>query len=311
MEHHYPEHLKPKLFVREKNSKNLELEAFTKPHDSVPVITDPNLKVQCAGGCLEVEEDEDFGRYVVASRDIKAGEVLAVEKPFVLLLVNHYLSHCHECVSLSYNLIPCKGCTSALYCSQTCRDQAFQKYHKYECSILATIRYLELDKLKILPLRIAFLVKDHYNEIASLKVNPNEIYQSDRYTEIHNLVTNCSKRSVSDLFERATAAAIIFTLVKDHTTFFEDLNEKTERVFKEILLLHMQTGPSNFHEITELSPNSGTYQPEEVASGAFAFLSLLNHSCCPNVTRFCYGSTLVLRAIQDIKKGEQCFDNYG
>ncbi|XP_044252516.1 SET and MYND domain-containing protein 4-like [Tribolium madens] len=307
LDHNYPQHLKPKLFVREKNSKNTEIEALT-PHEAIPIVTNNNPRIQSASDCIAVQEEENWGRFVVATRDIKIGEVLAVEKPFVVFVVNEFLNHCHECTSLCYNLIPCKTCTQAMYCSESCRDYAFDKYHKYECPILATLRFLQFDKLKLLALKIALLVRNRYNEIDNLG-KTLDFYRSDCYKEIHNLVSNTTKRSVSDLFERATAAALIYDLVKTHTKFFTDFNETT---FKEVLLLHMQTGPSNFHEIVELVPNSsGTYEPEEIASGAFAFLSLLNHSCCPNVARFSYGSTLVLRAIQNIQKGEQCFDNYG
>ncbi|RZC33209.1 SET and MYND domain-containing protein 4 [Asbolus verrucosus] len=310
LENNYPEHLKPKLFVREKNSKNLEIEPFEDAHEPVPTVADKNPTIQSAAGCVRVEESEDAGRHVVASRDIEPGEILAVEKPFASLLVNELFSHCHECVSLCYNLIPCKSCTRALYCSDGCRERAFETYHKYECPILATLKHLEFDKLKLLPLKIAFLVKNQYDRMEDFE--NGDLYRSDRYNEIHNLITNSSKRSVPDLFERATAAALLFKLVKEHTSFFHDSDPHSRKMFKEILLLHMQTGPSNFHQITELTPKSkSVFEPEEVASGAFAFLSLLNHSCCPNVTRFCYGSTIVLRAIQSIRKGEQCLDNYG
>lgn len=306
LNHNYPEHLKPKLSVREKNSRNIESENYGKPHEEIPKILKKHPNIQSASDCIEIQEEENWGRFIVASRDIKIGEIVAIEKPFASILVNEFLSHCHECISLCYNLIPCENCTQAMYCSEKCRDVAFEGYHKYECSILATLRFLEFYKLKLLPLRIAFLARNHYSENFEKK---SEVYKSDCYNEIHNLVSNTAKRPVSDLFERATAAAIISNLVKNYTNFFSDYSSST---FKEILLLHMQTGPSNFHEINELAPSSsGVFEPEEIASGAFSFLSLFNHSCCPNVTRFCYGPSLVVKAIQNIQKGEQCFDNYG
>lgn len=83
-------------------------------------------------------------------------------------------------------------------------------------------------------------------------------------------------------------------------------------VFKEVLLHHMQTAPCNFHEISELvGPGETFYEVEEIGSGVYSFLSLINHSCCPNVLRQCFGSKIVLRAFRPINKGEQLFDNYG
>lgn len=53
------------------------------------------------------------------------------------------------------------------------------------------------------------------------------------------------------------------------------------------------------------------YEIVEIGAGAYAFMSLLNHSCAPNVVRHCHGNTIVLRAIRPIEDGQQLYDNYG
>lgn len=53
------------------------------------------------------------------------------------------------------------------------------------------------------------------------------------------------------------------------------------------------------------------YEIVEIGAGAYAFMSLLNHSCAPNVVRHCHGNTIVLRAIRPIEIGQQLYDNYG
>lgn len=40
-------------------------------------------------------------------------------------------------------------------------------------------------------------------------------------------------------------------------------------------------------------------------------MSLLNHSCSPNVVRHCHGTAMVLRALRPIPAGQQLLDNYG
>lgn len=313
----YPETLKPKLLRRQENAEKGKCEKISKVkaqyHDTLPALSARNTKIQCALDNIEIKESTAFGRYIVAAKDIKCGEILAIEKPFSFILLNQVYSHCHECIKLCFNLIPCENCTYVLYCSNVCRQKAYDAYHKYECPIMHTLKCLEFDKLKLLPLKIAIQTKNLYNEIDGFSdANSDDFYKSDRYNEIHNLITNSSKRSVSDIFARATAAAFIFILMKNNTNIFDQCTAFDERQFKELLLLHMQTGPSNFHEITELALNANmAYESQEIGSGAYAFLSLLNHSCSPNVVRFCYGSTIVLRAIKNIRKGEQCFDNYG
>uniref|UniRef100_A0A6P7G1M4 SET and MYND domain-containing protein 4-like n=1 Tax=Diabrotica virgifera virgifera TaxID=50390 RepID=A0A6P7G1M4_DIAVI len=168
--------------------------------------------------------------------------------------------------------------------------------------------------MKLLPLKLAVLARDCYTEITRYNelesVDKNNPYRSDRYKEIHNLVANTQSRSVADLFERSTTAAVIYNLVKTHTQFF--CGDTDEEMFKEILLLHFQTAPCNFHEISELSSTKeGYFETQEIGAGAFAFLSLFNHCCNPNVVRHCHGNVVVLRAIRSIAKGEQCYDNYG
>lgn len=260
---------------------------------------------------MEIHTTPEMGRHVLASRDIPIGEVIAVESPYTtVLLWEKTLDHCHNCLKLCYNLLPCNGCVDAMFCGESCRREAWKLYHKYECGVLSILRKLECTKLERAALRIAITATSiNVSELASSKT-----YHSARYQEIHQLIANTDKRNVADLFERATTAAVIYELLQTSTSFFQDLDmEQYKDVFCELLLLHMQTGPSNFHEISELVAcgDGSDYEVEEVGAGAYAFLSLLNHSCSPNVVRCCHGVAIVLRTLRPVGKGEQLFDNYG
>jgi hypothetical protein len=81
-----------------------------------------------------------------------------------------------------------------------------------------------------------------------------------------------------------------------------------------LLLRHLQNLPCNAHEVSELVrteteiPEEGVpvWNGIEIGAGAYAMLSLVNHSCDPNVVRHSYqGDTAVLRAIRPIARGEQ------
>lgn len=37
------------------------------------------------------------------------------------------------------NPVPCIGCTTVLFCSIKCREAAYNKYHKYECTFLGAL----------------------------------------------------------------------------------------------------------------------------------------------------------------------------
>nr|CAH7755733.1 unnamed protein product [Callosobruchus chinensis] len=303
----YPSKLKPKLAARkEKCQELLKSQKTILYHQNIPCIPEGirNKHITCATNSVEIKENNELGRHIIATKDIQLGEVIAVEKPFCHILVDKFSSHCRECLKLCYNLIPCQNCTEALYCGKNCKDKA-DRHHQYECKLLKTFVILGMDKMKMFAWKIALIVKDIYDKIRNQDFVEDGIYRSDRYEEIHNLVGNYEKRSVSDMFGRCVTAAIIYHLMKQ-TSFFTTEDDKG--MFQNLLLKHLQTAPCNFHQIFEMMEAEETV---EIGAGAYSFLSMFNHSCSPNVIRVCYGTVNVMRAIKTIQAGEQLFDNYG
>lgn len=310
LDNNYPSRLSEKLQNRRSKAESL---VHQQPHQQYystlpPLSSPPNPLIQCASDSVEIKQTETMGRHVVAVKDIRPGDVIALEEPFgKMLLKERKLDHCHHCLKPSYNLLPCPQCTEALFCSKTCLEDARERYHKYECPILAFLYNFNLSKLDLIAMRVAVLAMDHY---ATLETKPSEVYKSGRYEEIHHLVTNTEKRTNADLFSKAATAAVLTNVFEKHTTFLQDNTDKD--VFSELLLRHLQTAPSNFHEIVEcVGSTTQCYTTVDIGSGAFSFLSLFNHSCSPNIVRHCHGFTIVLSALRPIKKGEQLFDNYG
>ncbi|KAK9889713.1 hypothetical protein WA026_007095 [Henosepilachna vigintioctopunctata] len=316
LQNNYPETLKFKLLERQKKAQILTLnEDKVAYHQSAPSIVEENQNplIECSSSAVEIRTNPQLGRYVVATRDIEIGEVIAVEQPTFTLLTDRQWCHCHHCLTLCYCLVPCEFCTQALFCSTECKDNA-KKYHDYECSILSTIYSLDMNSCRILPLRIAILMKDtKYKNLEGIMHRSDQVYKSGRYEEIHKLVTNLEMRSVADLFERVTVSAIFYQLVKNYTNFFKDTDQECEDVFKTLVLHHLQTMACNFHDIENLEMNevSGAYEPTTIGAGAYNFLSLFNHSCAPTVYRRSFGTTIVLSSVETIKKGDQLFENYG
>lgn len=280
-------------------------------HSDLPKVANPNRSIHCASSSVEIKTSLEMGRHVIASRDIPVGEVIAIEQPFAtILLPAKTTDHCHHCLQLCYDLLPCEFCTEALFCTESCKEAAWDSYHKYECAIISILRKLDLSKLEHIALRIALIASRTNAGVSNL--SESEVYHSGRYQEIHQLIANTECRNPADIFERSTTAAVMYQLVEAYTPFFVDFEaEESKGRFRELLLLHLQTGPSNFHEISELALSNGVYDSEETGAGAYAFLSLLNHSCNPNVVRHSYGTHVVLRALRPIRKGQQLFDNYG
>lgn len=289
----------------------------------IPRVTHAaNSAIACAGDSVTIKKTIDCGRFVAATKDIQIGEVIAVEKAFVAIAhadPDVTATHCQQCLRMNYAPVPCDQCTFAMYCSAACKSHAWKHHHQFECLIVSP----SLPLLTRFAIRLAIITAPLYDVIETYPTEndlPEERYESDRYKEIHNLCTNTPMRSVADLFRRSVTAALIYELVEANTTFFSTANDlgprKNRDVFKGLLLRHMQTGPSNFHTINEkLRSVCGSAPPGgsmiEVGAGAYSFLSMVNHSCAPNVMRHCYGATTVLRAIRFIRQGEELLDNYG
>ncbi|XP_045474386.1 SET and MYND domain-containing protein 4-like isoform X1 [Harmonia axyridis] len=312
-ENNYPDALKPKII--ERKEKALSLKAKQKKiqyYEPMPSIdaNDRNPLIECASNCVEIKNDSKQGRFVVATRDIEIGEIIAVESPTFSILTDVKWCHCHHCLKLCYNPLPCNSCTKALFCSPSCKNNSIS-YHKYECPILATIESLDYNSCRFMPLRIGISMRDRYKNFKAEIEQSGSVYKSGRYKEIHDLVTNEMNRLPKDLFERATCTTFFYIILRDHTDFFEG-GEDFKGIFAELIFRHLQTMACNFHDISELCLNSNRiYDSIHIGVGAYNFMSLFNHSCSPNVCRNNFGTYMSISAIETIKKGDQLFDNYG
>lgn len=78
---------------------------------------DANEKIPFIVNCLEVRENEFFGRYIATTKDLLPGDILIVEEPFYKVLspleVNRRCSICFSQNSL--NLLPCVTCSTGSF----------------------------------------------------------------------------------------------------------------------------------------------------------------------------------------------------
>ncbi|XP_053384349.1 SET and MYND domain-containing protein 4-like isoform X2 [Mercenaria mercenaria] len=99
----------------------------------------PNSVLVQASGLVSLNSSKTKGRFLTASKDVKAGDTLIVERPFAaVLLPDHYPTHCHHCFQKLNMAYPCRQCTMVRYCSTVCATLSWDQYHNVEC------RYLQL-----------------------------------------------------------------------------------------------------------------------------------------------------------------------
>jgi hypothetical protein len=242
-----------------------------------------------------------MGKTRLGNSRFKVGEVLAVESAYSSITFQDAFVHCHECLDLCYNPIPCDKCTQTLYC----KDKAFS-YHQYECPIFFSLSSSIVDVVRRVVLKTVLVARNEWNNWDADSDRPDEEYRSDRFKEISNLLTHADSRSKDDLLAETSVACQFYYLLKNHTRFLKGgINEDR---LKEILLIMVLISKTNIVDINKLSPD---LKMETIGNAIYSFCNLFNHSCWPNVRKYFHGNTIVLRAINAIKKGEQCFVNYG
>lgn len=342
----YPEKLREKLNKRRESCVELLSMVNDTPstnnikvHEILKMKSPKDPVYVAASTKLKVVHSEEMGRHVVAKEDISIGEVIVEEDPyFTILIKSQYLVACNYCMSRNLNLMPCDNCCFSLYCSNECKEKAWKEYHEIECPLNATLLEMDFTKLELLALRTVIKARrDHssWDELfktieaadsqmntdfhGQVKVGDKWIYDSKYYASIHSLATNKEKRSISDIFQKAVTAVVFLRFLKCNTNFLQsDCEEEQDKILQcvaRLLMIHEMTSPTNMHAITSnIGDQNGKFVEEiNLGSAPYAFCSLINHSCAPNVVRYSkLGSgRMSVLALRPIKKGMQVFDNYG
>ena len=83
---------------------------------------------------IQIQSNEDVGRFTTAQENIEPFETVLVEEPFAkVLYVEKNGFNCTHCLKRLKTAIPCKKCSGVAFCSVFCRDEAQESYHQWEC----------------------------------------------------------------------------------------------------------------------------------------------------------------------------------
>jgi len=323
-----------------KNTANLGPQASGCLAKTPPDLDNKSQEIPVAREDIKLKYHPDKGRYLVVEKDVKPGEILLVEKPYSsILLPEYYNTHCQTCCQRVLAPMPCCCCSKVRFCSEECRVEAWESFHKIECQQLDLILGANLGKNAMLAFRILtssgkiyleYVVKKVKEEMMKTdttgtrqeKIGFNEegVYDAADYRTIYTLVGNTKQRGVGDLFKRGLMAAFMLKMLELTPFFFNggadprNVQLQDKVLVGGILLTHLQNLPCNAHELSEIDIPGGSVKEtvqSEIGAAAFGTLSLLNHSCDPNVVRNYYSSHAVVRSIRYIKAGEEILDNYG
>ncbi|KAG5877080.1 hypothetical protein JTB14_011784 [Gonioctena quinquepunctata] len=300
-----PDRTKANLNLRKQKAEQLKQKQqpirYYKP---APTLENKNPLISCASSSVEIKHNQKYGRHIVATEDIKVGDVISVEDSFVHMIHRECkYTHCHLCLELCYNMIPCENCIEALFCGKDCLNQAQSGYHKYECDFPPILRFPEI-------LHIRMTLKG-LDELQNKKeVETDGVFSSDSFKDIVSLETNESKRDFLNLAVPAIMACMGYNCLTNNPEF-RTKYDVDPRILKKYLFKTYMISACNPFTIKKIRYDYMDIDSKRVGTAVYSFTSLFNHSCVPNCEFFHHGTHMVIRALANIPKGEQCCISYG
>uniref|UniRef100_A0A3Q3IZA2 [histone H3]-lysine(4) N-trimethyltransferase n=1 Tax=Monopterus albus TaxID=43700 RepID=A0A3Q3IZA2_MONAL len=223
------------------------------------------------------------GRGLCVTRPFKVGELLFSSLPYSYVLsVKERGCYCEFCFTSKEDLARCGKCKKAFYCNMKCQKEDWPM-HKLECSAMIAFRE------KWCPSEMCRLVA---RILAKKKV------QKDRSMSERILLIGELQSHVGDVDNerREMNEAEIAGLHHFYSKHLELPDHK------DLLTLFSQVACNGFTiEDDELSHMGTAVYPD---------LALINHSCLPTVIVTYNGTSAEVRAVQNMKPGDEVLISY-
>lgn len=210
-------------------TKNLDMEAQMLKNQKTPSAP-PAKKAQkktidyLLSDAVTFDYNESEGRFAKAAKDINLGTYLVQEKPHVACLLQIYSqSHCQFCCKRTNIPIACKHCADVIFCSEQCRDNGWESFHKIECGIMQHLWNSGISITCQMALRVIAQKSLKYfieikSELEELRKNcdyaKTDLYPHDDYRRVFVLVTHENERSFEDIFHRIVMASFLTHCLK-------------------------------------------------------------------------------------------------
>jgi len=328
----YKENLKKFMNELPKEKDSKVSYAITDATIVLPKITSPNEQFPAFSDAIQLKSEPGRGRFGVASRDIKLGEVLCVEKPPVFFLHEETSGvNCSNCFQESLAPLPSPTCTQTVFCSRVCQAEAMATYHVVESKFMDVLFQHGLKKkewflaLRAVTLKpLSFFLEnvgqfDSHNPEFGVDLNSHDVYSSDDFSCLYNLVGH---HNLWDWRLHAYKAffALFFLRCLQKSKYFGDKQSSDcelgpEELMVGSLMIHlMEVATMNSHEIGQMEAEPGQNwllgQTKPVGCALEPTMVLLNHSCDPTMTRVNIGTSTACFASRDVKRGEEITDCY-
>ncbi|KAM9817541.1 histone-lysine N-methyltransferase SMYD3 [Neosynchiropus ocellatus] len=226
------------------------------------------------------------GNGLRAKAAVRRGDVLAEAEPLACCVSTRESARvCHHCFTRRETLSRCSSCKSARYCNVTCQKRAWPR-HKRECRCLrGLLPRVPTDAVR-LTARLVFALS-----------SPGESRPEDLYS------------------------------VEEHLSHLASMSQQKRdglSLLASMLQLYLQPEEGDLSAlpppcqdpldlIAKVTCNCFTISDEElreVGVGLYPSFSLLNHDCRPNCVLMFEGPRAQLRAVRDVRPGEELTISY-
>ncbi|CAL4063066.1 unnamed protein product, partial [Meganyctiphanes norvegica] len=308
---------------------------FTYNNPTPPSLDDePNPTIPAFSCTLKLQYSSDQGKYVVATRDIKPGEVIAVETPYTSCIdpeePNSPLSFCTFCLARCAAPIPCWECTNVVFCNEECRSKGWDTFHMKECPVYSQLNETAFIKAyRIIAGQSVEELKDFVSKLHNEEqrspleqmFNEDQIYDSHSYRSVYFLEDNIQTVTTEVLIRSAFKALMLTQLlIKSNRYFIANagdkyvLNEEDVIFIGSLFIRHILGTKYNSFKILEThaidNKSNLSKKLVGVGSGTYVAESLFNHSCIPSAMILFYKNVGVCRSSQFIPSGSQVYVSY-
>ncbi|XP_044001588.1 SET and MYND domain-containing protein 4-like [Aphidius gifuensis] len=298
----------------------------------LPKITNKHPQIIGAADSIELKTFKNNQQYMIASRDIKAGEFIYVDKPFEMIVsIEKRHVYCWHCCLETVAGVPCDKCPQIIYCSNKCKDAAWHEYHDIECPFLNVVVNSPYKTEHLVALRALIKslkatagglveLKEKINKIDSMK-DKRMIMTNGKldFNTIDNFLRLDFWKPTSEFCTYTYGSLAVMTVAifgfqtnvlgKNNTVKEIYANDKAI-ILGELVMRYLMAAQYNCSFFsgkipTILEPGSlGVVQPIH---------NLFKHSCDANVGGISYAAGTILGYLVEkpIKKGKLITDNSG
>lgn len=235
------------------------------------------------------------------------------------------------------------------FCTEACRKEAWELYHRYECSVFnhffRNLSNSECQRTSYLLLAYRTTVTQalsprssagtmcvlnpdflRYHTDASAKdkddiskecadLGSKRTYSPLDYRTVFQLETHCADMEANvNLIRTVEAIFLAKCLISVLSKLDVVCTRETFVSLAVAMLHHLQAIDCNAYEIIENVHDEATHvwEPRNIGAAIYTTVSLVNHSCYPNMIRHSYpNGIVVVRALRFIGKGCEILDCYG